>query len=805
MEASGGTIGEQLVVIGALTDDVLTDFYRSRLLVPQVNPNTLARLPIKVVAAIPSDMAIELRAIPVGLDAENNLTVAMSDPSDRNAVDEITFFTGAYVVRAVATQMQIAWCLAHYYGHVTALGQRLMQSTGSAAQVSAPVARTKGLTGQVEAMRHRGVAPVTGPVNLVRPRSGEIVVPSQAPDSAPTLETPPPSPEPNREEPSREDPIRAVSQPEVVDTDGIPKPRARSVSGEIRVPGRRAPSIRPAMPEALGDEDESGPVITVEVLDAELDDDATGPHKPAPVRKRKAKSDPPELYARAGEVDISTGPVRKIDLEEPRIIIAEQAVEAMAVTERSGELRAIARPEPSAAPSRSIEISDDTSAAVVIHEQPDRGEPSDRESQPILLDRRRASDPPTTVTSRAPSADDDDAANDDDVVVLEARKPSGAKQVRTDKRTQVGIGVLPAQTTRAHRDTEAGAIPEMVDDDPTGAENLSDDTVLTAPAPRGDDTSDETLAAPPGPDDTKSMLAAPPRPSAPRAASAAGSERRRANTDVDDLDEDNGRTTSVMSVIELDEAIPQRTSEVVPAHLARTAPPRPNAKRIDHDEVDDGWGPPGTTIPPPLLGAVPGAHDDTGRGRIPVSNVEATPLIVAPAIPPEDARSGAAQTPARALEEAAERAIELVRLLEHAHERDEVIDIMIDHLSETHRRAGFFVIKRDELSVFSIEPPPHIMPFATLPLGRASTLQDVVRTRLPYRGPVPDEASRQFLTMVLGIAPPEILLVPIAVRERVVGVLFAENRSRHTFDDQLAFASRAAGMALERILKTKRG
>ena len=64
----GGTVGEQLVAIGAIGDDALTDFYRSRLLVPQVNPNTLARLPMRVVTAIPSDMAIELRAIPVALD-----------------------------------------------------------------------------------------------------------------------------------------------------------------------------------------------------------------------------------------------------------------------------------------------------------------------------------------------------------------------------------------------------------------------------------------------------------------------------------------------------------------------------------------------------------------------------------------------------------------------------------------------------------------------------------------------------------------------------------------------------------------
>ncbi len=746
MESGGGTIGEQLVVMGALTDDVLTDFYRSRLLVPQVNPNTLARLPIRVVAAIPSDMAIELRAVPVALDAENNLTVAMSDPSDRHAVDEITFFTGAYVVRAVATQMQIAWCLAHYYGHVTALGQRLMQSTGATAAVSPPVARTRGLTGKVEALRHRGVPPITGPVNLVRPQSGEIVVPAVGSDSTPKLDVAPP--------PIVDDPP--------IDSDGIPsKPRARSVSGEIRVPGRRAPSIRPPVPEpAAGeDDDESGPVITVEVADSvgDGDDDQTGPLRtaPVPVRKRKAKSDPPELYARAGEVDIATGPVRKIDIEEPRIIIAEEAAEAMPQTERSGELRSIARPDPTSAPSRSIEVSEESSAGVMIREQPDH---DDRESQPILLDRRRPSDQPTNVThQRAPSADDDPP--EDDVVVLDARKPPLAKPPRPAKPTQVGIGALPAQT-RSHRDTEAAAIPEMVDDAVTGADTMpNDDTVVTSAAPSTGETSDETLAAPPSPDDTKSQLAAPPRPSGRRATSS--------------------------------------------SELA--APPSPSpSPSIEHDDVDDGWGPPGTTIPPPLLGSVPGANDDPGSGRIPVSNVEAAPLIVTAAVPPQAARSGGAQTPARALEEATSRSIDLIRALEHTRERNDVVEVMVAHLAETHRRAGFFVIRRDELTVFSIVPRPPMMPFATLRVDRPSTLADVVGTRLPYRGPIPDDASRQFLSIVLGLCPAEILLVPVAVRERVVGVLFGENRSRHTFDDQLAFASRAAGMALERILKAKR-
>ena len=81
------------------------------------------------------------------------------------------------------------------------------------------------------------------------------------------------------------------------------------------------------------------------------------------------------------------------------------------------------------------------------------------------------------------------------------------------------------------------------------------------------------------------------------------------------------------------------------------------------------------------------------------------------------------------------------------------------------------------------------LPCATLRLDRPVDAADVVGTRLPYRGPMHDDASAaRSSTAVLGVVPPEILLVPITVRERVVGVLFGEHRMRHTFDDQLALA-----------------
>ena len=119
----GGTLGEQLVLHDFVDDDDLTAFYASKLVIPRVTAEELARIPASVLRRIPADMAAEFRVIPVAADGERNVTLAMSDPADKHVVDEVAFFTGCYVVRAVATQLQIAWCLAHYYGVMTPLAR----------------------------------------------------------------------------------------------------------------------------------------------------------------------------------------------------------------------------------------------------------------------------------------------------------------------------------------------------------------------------------------------------------------------------------------------------------------------------------------------------------------------------------------------------------------------------------------------------------------------------------------------------------------------------------------------------------
>jgi hypothetical protein len=116
LQQHGGTLSYHLVRLGLVAEDKLAEFYRHRLMVPRIKRAELERIPQAVIERVPRDMADELRLVPVEVDAEGNLTVAMSDPSNTHAVDEVGFFTGHYVMRAVALESDIEWALAKYYG-----------------------------------------------------------------------------------------------------------------------------------------------------------------------------------------------------------------------------------------------------------------------------------------------------------------------------------------------------------------------------------------------------------------------------------------------------------------------------------------------------------------------------------------------------------------------------------------------------------------------------------------------------------------------------------------------------------------
>ena len=743
----GGTLGEHLVAARAVSDESLTEFYRARLMVPQVSPATLAKLSPAVVALLPADMAVEFRVMPVSLDKDGNLTVAMSDPSDRHAVDEIGFFTGKYVVRAVATQMQIAWCLAHYYDYVTELAERLMQPIATPARAAAAPAaaaaplptRTRGDTAKVDAARHRVLVPATtpppiaarpGPEALDRSGPTSIVLEADEPDDGAFAPEAPIAPAPT----------------------GPTAPTARTAAAAAAPPAAAPPAAAPpaaAPPRpttALADDAFGGsPTIVVSA-------EATRPQ-----RTRPAAPDPPELAARSGEFH---GHVRDGVVDAPsntvEINLGDEPELEAAVVEL--ERRRASTPPPvelerrraSTPPPVELVVGGEVSAPqplddrdgddlAVIHDTL-----VDTESAPILLEHFRRGEPPPDAAPAAPEATTDEPSGP--ILLLERKKGVAP---RRDKHTVLGIGLL-------------GPIPRSTDPPPLRPQSP------TSPPP--------TL-----------------RPSAPplvRAPSEPGAE-------------------AVPSAVTDEEAATRRV-EVEP----RPRPPK----------VDDGWevdtteafGPPGTTIPPPYLGlATP--IEDVPSGQIPLAtgDVDSARLELPPVTPREAPRPAArprTQAPppdpavlARQLEEASQALVDLLRSFDHAATRDHVIAMLVDFVASSHHRVAFLAAKAGELSAFMQVPPPLAgAEVAKLALAGPSTFQDVVGTRLPYRGPIADAASRALVKAMFGSPTDDILAVPVAVRDRVIGVVYADGRYRHSYDEHVTVAGRAAGLALERILKSKR-
>jgi hypothetical protein len=159
---------------------------------------------------------------------------------------------------------------------------------------------------------------------------------------------------------------------------------------------------------------------------------------------------------------------------------------------------------------------------------------------------------------------------------------------------------------------------------------------------------------------------------------------------------------------------------------------------------------------------------------------------------------------ARELERASTRLVELLRGLDHVQSRDATIAALLDYLAESHQRVAFLAVKNGQLSPFLQRPASASTAKVKLSLDVPSTMQDAVGTRLPYRGTVADDATRNFLEAAFGVLPEEVLILPIGVRDRVVAVLYGDGRRGHTFDEHFAIAGRAAGLALERILQAKR-
>jgi type IV pilus assembly protein PilB len=118
-KSEGGRLGSILVKLGFVQEDKLMTFLSKQYGVPYVD---LGKFEINaaVIKHIPPDVAQKYRIMPINR-AGATITIAMVDPSNIFAIDDIKFMTGYNVEAVVATEGAIVEAIKKYYGGAKSL------------------------------------------------------------------------------------------------------------------------------------------------------------------------------------------------------------------------------------------------------------------------------------------------------------------------------------------------------------------------------------------------------------------------------------------------------------------------------------------------------------------------------------------------------------------------------------------------------------------------------------------------------------------------------------------------------------
>lgn len=131
----GGRLGSILVRLGFVQEDKLMAFLSKQYGVPYVDLNKFQINPA-VIKHIPPDVAQKYRIMPINRSGAT-ITIAMVDPSNIFAIDDIKFMTGYNVEAVVATEAAIVEAIKKYYGGakslVAAKGGTVATTGGAAA------------------------------------------------------------------------------------------------------------------------------------------------------------------------------------------------------------------------------------------------------------------------------------------------------------------------------------------------------------------------------------------------------------------------------------------------------------------------------------------------------------------------------------------------------------------------------------------------------------------------------------------------------------------------------------------------
>jgi type IV pilus assembly protein PilB len=118
-DLGGAKLGEALIKLGFVAEEDITECLSQQFGVPSINLNHFEIDP-SVIKLIPADVARKYNILPVNKTGAT-ITIAMADPTNVFAMDDIKFMTGYNVEPVVASEIGIKAAIDNYYGSTSSL------------------------------------------------------------------------------------------------------------------------------------------------------------------------------------------------------------------------------------------------------------------------------------------------------------------------------------------------------------------------------------------------------------------------------------------------------------------------------------------------------------------------------------------------------------------------------------------------------------------------------------------------------------------------------------------------------------
>jgi type IV pilus assembly protein PilB len=158
---SGDRLAYTLTKLGLVGERDLTSFLSRHYGVPAINLDEF-EIDEEVIKLIPKELAAQHQVVPINR-AGNELIVAMSDPSNLTAIDDVKFNTGYNVTVVVASEQSIRAAIDRYYDE----SARYEDILGDFGADDVEVAEAESDDNIVDLQRSSEEAPVVRLVNLI--------------------------------------------------------------------------------------------------------------------------------------------------------------------------------------------------------------------------------------------------------------------------------------------------------------------------------------------------------------------------------------------------------------------------------------------------------------------------------------------------------------------------------------------------------------------------------------------------------------------------------------------------------------